>query len=118
MASALSFNGFIPVFTIGFRGLSSDTQAEIMYKSSKQISDKTDMIIFKPAPKEGLIPMPYLEDEERTLIINLKGLDQKVYAKLDDFGSPEALKENMGEKNYPQNSKVQRVLTFMLAEEY
>lgn len=112
--TSLTINGFLPMFTVGFRSLTSDVQAEIMYVAFKRISDKTDMIVFLP---ENSSTQEHLEDQDRTLVTKAKGLTAKVYAKLDDFGSSESLAESMG-VHYPTNSKVQRVLTFMLAEEY
>jgi len=40
----------------------------------------------------------------------------KFYVKLDDYGTPEALKESLG-KYYPQGSSTQTVITIMLATE-
>ena len=113
MRNTLTFNGMVPLLTIGFRGLNPDVQGDIMYKAFKRISpNKPDMIVFYPEGERE----ETLEDEGRTLITTQKGLTAKVYAKLDDFGSPEALKENMGE--YAPKGNIQHVLTFMLAEEY
>ena len=107
------------MFTRGFQGLISDVQAEIMSKATSRIHPtKPDMIVFYPEGYTNGKPntTEHLEDNGRTLITTIKGLTAKVYAKLDDFGSPEALKENMGE--YAPKGNIQHVLTFMLAEEY
>lgn len=113
MRNTLTFNGMVPLFTPGFQGLHPDIQADIMHKSFKRISpDKPNMIVFFPEGEREEI----LEDQGRTLVTTAKGLTKKVYAKLDDFGNPQALKENMGP--YAPRGNIQHVLTFMLAEEY
>ncbi len=111
--NTLAISGMVPMFTPGFQGLHPDVQADIMHKAFKRISPKEPtMIVFYPEGQRE----ETLEDQGRTLITTAKGLTKKVYAKLDDFGSPEALKENMGE--YAPRGNIQHVLTFMLAEEY
>jgi hypothetical protein len=84
-----------------------DIQAEIMEKGLKRINPKTDFIVFDPKAEKERI-----EDEGRSVILPSKARE-KVYAKLDDFGSAEALSENCG---LPVNTRFSVV--FMLAEEY
>ena len=96
------------LMTRGFQSLPPEVQAAAIRKALGNISKETDFIVFDPdADKESY------EDEGKTLRVPLKNADKKVYAKLDDFGSPEALSENAGMK-----VDTQYALTFMLAEEY
>ncbi len=83
-------------------------QREILEKGLERIHPKApDFIIFDPkADKERT------DDEGRSLILPSKA-KEKVYAKLDNYGSKEALSKNCG---YPVNT--QFAVTFMLAEEY
>jgi len=99
----------ITLFTIGFRKeVPEGIKEEIIMKTLKKINPKTDFIVFDPnAEKEKY------EDERRTLRIPMPGLKKKVYAKLDDYGSPELLSRDVG---FPVDT--QYVVTFMLAEEY
>ncbi len=102
-------------FTRGFQGLVSDVQADIMSKATNRIHPtKPNMIAFYPEHRTDI--KEHTEDNGRTLITTIKGLTSKVYAKLDDFGSPEVLKEWMGPENAPKGN-IQHILTFMLAEE-
>ena len=101
-------NGLYILKTRGFMELDENLQVEIMAKAMPRISPKTDMIVFKKDAKE------HYEDDNRTLIMPLpKGLDKKVYVKLDDFGSKEVLSESAGHK-----VDTQYAITFLLAEEY
>lgn len=88
--------------------IDEDTQAEITEEGLKRIDPKTpDFIIFDPkADKERT------EDEGRSLILPSKA-KEKVYVKLDDYGSPEVLSENCG---FSVNTRF--AVTFLLAEEY
>ena len=101
--------------TRGFTGLPEEVQAKIMAYGLRQIQPaKPNWVIFHP---EGNGVEEHLEDEGRTLVTGMDGLKDKVYAILDDFGSVEALKENMGEYAPPSLS-TSYVVTFLLAEEY
>lgn len=99
---------FIPMFTIGFRALPADKQAEMLRVAYRYINPKTDFIVFDPEAKE----ISY-EDEGRTLRYPMPGIPETCYAKLDDFGSPEILSREIG---YKVNTRY--VVTFMLASEY
>jgi hypothetical protein len=96
------------VVTRGFLSLSEDEQAVIRELAVSHISQKTDFIVFE----HGTEFMKH-EDEGRTLRVTMPLLTTKVYAKLDDYGSPEELSKEVG---HPVNT--QYVLTLMLAEEY
>jgi hypothetical protein len=84
-----------------------DMQAEIMEKGLERINPKTDFIVFDPKAESERV-----EDEGRSVIFPSKAKD-KVYAKLDAFGSAEALSEDCGIQVNTRFSVV-----FMLAEEY
>jgi hypothetical protein len=85
-----------------------DMQAEIMEKGLKRINPKApDFIVFDPKADRERI-----EDEGRSVILPSKAKD-KVYVKLDDFGSAEALSEDCG---FPVSTRFSVV--FMLAGEY
>ncbi|RLJ08610.1 MAG: hypothetical protein DRP12_00145 [Candidatus Aenigmatarchaeota archaeon] len=100
---------FIPLSTRGFASeIHPDLQAKIWEITMREISPKTDFIVFDPDAKERKY-----EDEGRTLRVPMPELPKKVYAKLDDFGSPEVLSEQLGTK-----VNTQYLVTFMLAEEY
>jgi hypothetical protein len=95
---------------MGFQGIDDDSiGGDIITKAIGWIKpDKPDFLVFDPeAKKTGY------EDEGRTLHIAYPRLKDKVYVKLDDFGSAEALSENVGQK-----VNTQYAVTFMLAEEY
>ena len=101
--------------TKGFTGLPAEIQAKIMAYAIKQIQpDKPNWVVFHP---NGNGVEEHLEDEGRTLITDMTGLKEMVYVILDDFGSVEALKENMGEYA-PPGLSTKYVVTFLLAEEY
>jgi len=101
--------------TRGFIGLPEEVQAKIMAEALKQIQpDKPNWVVFYPQ-NNGV--EEHLEDEGRTFITTMTGLKEKVYVILDDFGSVEALKENMG-KYAPLGLDTSYVVTFLLAEEY
>jgi len=89
--------------------LDSDLQADIMEKGLARINPKTDFIVFNPEAEEE---EERIEDEGRSVIYPSQA-KVKVYAKLDDFGSPEALSENCGFTVHTPYA-----VTFMLAEEY
>ena len=84
------------------------TQVEITEEGLKRIDPKApNFIVFDPkAEKERT------EDNGESLILPSKA-KEKVYVKLDDFGSNEALSESYG---HPVNT--QFAVTFLLAEEY
>lgn len=97
------------LMTRGFQfEIDRPTQAKILEKGLDRIHPKApDFIVFDPkAEKERT------EDEGRSVIFPSEAAD-KVYVKLDDYGSKEALSENCG---YPVNTPF--AVTFMLAEEY
>jgi hypothetical protein len=100
--------------TRGFLGLPEDVQAKIMSQALGRIKpDKPNWVVFRP----GNGVEEHLEDEGRTLVTGMTGLKEKVYVILDDFGSIEALKKNMG-KYAPPGLSTSYVVTFLLAEEY
>jgi hypothetical protein len=99
------------------RGFISDVQpevqADIMAYALRRIRpERPNWVVFYPEGEVG----EHLEDEGRTLVTAVKGLAKKVYAILDDFGSPEALRQNMGKYGVGVNTRF--VVTFLLAEEY
>jgi len=101
--------------TRGFMGLPEDVQAKIMAYGLKRVQpDNPNWVVFHP---ENNGVEEHLEDEGRTLVTALAGLKEKVYVILDDFGSVEALKENMG-KYAPPGLSTSHVITFLLAGEY
>jgi len=100
--------------TRGFIGLPEEIQAKIMaYALGRIKPDKPNWVVFRLGNRVE----EHLEDEGRTLITGMTGLEKKVYVILDDFGSIEALKENMG-KYAPPGLSTSYVVTFLLAEEY
>jgi hypothetical protein len=103
--------------TIGFMTeVSPDLQAKIMEHALKCISPKTDMVVFYP----HRVNLHY-EDDDRTLITFMDGLNKKVYAKLDDYGEPnewENLYDSETVKTLRQAPNCRYTITFMLAEEY
>jgi len=101
---------YFMVFTCGFRGIEDDdVGGDIITKSIGWINpEKPDFLVFDPKATET-----EYEDEGRTLHIAYPKLKDKVFVKLDDFGSAEALSENAGQK-----LNTQYAVTFMLAEEY
>jgi len=105
-----TIKNYFMVFTRGFQGIEDDTiGGDIITKTVGLISpDIPDMPVFDPKKK-----VTGYEDEGRTLHIAYPKLEDKVYVKLDDFGSAEALSKNAGQK-----VNTQYAVTFMLAEEY
>ncbi len=100
---------YFMVLTTGFSDLPDEIGGDILAKGMALIRpDKPDMLAFDPKRKET-----ETEDDGRTLIIAYPRLDEKVYVKLDDFGSAEALSENAGRR-----VNTQYAVTFMLAGEY
>lgn len=113
----VQFYGMVMMFTNGFRSLSSDMQAKIMDHAMKQIhpydeekrTGGPDMIFYDPS-----FPGPQrFEDQGRSMHVPVPGLSEKAYAKLDDYGSAEALSESMG-----QRTGARYTCTFLLASEY
>jgi hypothetical protein len=84
-----------------------DIATTILQTTLREITPERDFIVFDPKAKERRT-----EDEGRSLRVPSKA-DVNVYAKLDDYGSKEALSESVG---YSVNT--QYVITLMLAEEY
>ena len=101
--------------TRGFTGLPEDVRAKIMAYALPRIKrDNPNWVVFHPG-NDGV--EEHVEDEGRTLVTALTGLEEKVYVILDDFGSVEALRKNMGEYAPPKLS-TSYVVTFLLADEY
>ena len=94
----------------------SDIDADIRHIALNEIGkDKNqwgelipDFIVFDPKASKKI-----LEDDDRTLRIPMKNLPDKVYAKLDNYGSKEVLSEQVG-----HHVNTQYVLTFMMADDY
>jgi hypothetical protein len=116
-AFPVQFYGMVMMFTNGFRSLSSDMQARIMDHAMKSIhpydeekrTGGPDFIVYDPQ-----FPGPQrFEDQGRSIHVPAPQLSAKVYAKLDDYGSAEALSESMG-----QRTGARYTVTFMLAKEY
>ena len=100
---------FYMVMTSGFSNLPDEIGGDILSKGLALISpENPDMLAFDPKRTET-----QLEDGGRTLIIAYPKLEEKVYVKLDDYGSKEFLSENVG-----QRVNTQYAVTFMLATEY
>lgn len=93
--------------TNGFSCLEDTIQSEIMKIALQNINPKTDFIVFTNQEQQQ-----HKEDNGRSLIIPFN-VSKKVYVKLDDYGSVEALRENS-----KLNVNSQYAITFMLAEEY
>lgn len=87
--------------------LDSDLQADMIEEGLTRINPKTNFIVFDPKAEEERT-----EDEGQSVILPSKA-KEKVYAILDDYGSPEALTDNCG---FRVNTRY--AVTFMLAEEY
>jgi len=102
-------NAFFIVTTSGFSALPEDVARDILSRGIATIKpDNPDFIVFDPEAKRT-----EFEDEGRTLHIAYPKLDEKVYVKLDDYGSKEVLSDSVGS---PVNT--QYAVTFLLAEEY
>lgn len=106
--------------------VSSDMDARLRGIALKRLGDKRknrygetipDFIIFDPDFESPLVTKYPLhekyEDDNRSLRISMPGLPGKVYVKLDDYGSPETLSEQVGHK-----VRTQFVITLMMAEDY
>lgn len=84
---------FVIMRTSGFiREIPEEVQTNIVTYALRRINPKTGMVVFYPDGEKE----EHIEDEGQTLITTIKGLTTKVYVKLDDYGSPEALRESMG----------------------
>lgn len=95
-------------------------QQKILAITLQNIKPERDFIVFDPAyavsdeaTRDSYSYKPTVEDEGRTLKVPLRDLEEKVYAKLDDFGSIEALRENSG-----IHVNTQYAVTVMLASDY
>jgi len=106
------------VSTSGFLGIDADERAIMMEVALREVGSKgknkyeeliPDFIIFDPDPDAK----KEYQDDDRSLKIPMKTIPEKVYAKLDDYGSAETLSEQVGHK-----VQTKYVLTFMLAQEY
>ena len=106
---------FVLMQTRGFQSeIPEEVRGRILQHALEHIKpDKPNWVVFYP---DGEVK-EHREDEGRTMITTTQGLKKKVYAILDDFGSVEALKENMG-RYAPPNLNTRYVVTFLLAEEY
>jgi hypothetical protein len=110
-------HAFTIVQTRGFiTDIPDEVKASILEFGLKNISKKTDLLVFKPEQVETRE-----EDEGRTLVIHIDHLTKKCYAKLDDFGEPTQWEQTyepeiVEELRKAPNSRF--VITFMLAEEY
>jgi len=104
--------GFLIILTSNFQfTIPPEVAGEIIKQTMQTIRPEgkgQDFIVFDPQAKELRV-----EDEGRTMIIPTKAED-KCYAKLDDFGSVEALREDAG---MPELN-TQYAVTIMLAEDY
>ncbi len=100
---------YVILTTRGFRdGIDPNIAGHIMADTFENIRpNEPTMIVYEPECKKSRY-----EDDGRTLIKPTKAT-QKVYAKLDDYHSPETLSESIGRK-----VTTQYVVTFLLAEEY
>ena len=97
------------LMTRGFQfAIPQPAQRDILEKGLERIDPKApNFIVFDPkADKERP------EDNGESLILP-SAAEEKVYVKLDNFGSKEALSENCG---YHVNTPF--AVTFLLAEEY
>lgn len=90
-----------------FNEIEPELQVDIMERGLNGLNPETDFLVFDP----GAV-LERIEDEGRTVVYPSQAKD-KVYVKLDDFGSAEELSENCG---FTVNTKY--AVTFMLAEEY
>lgn len=101
---------YFVVMTSGFGELEPVMASDIIRRGMAAIKPEPDtsMIVFDPEQTETVI-----EDGGRTLHVAYPGLETRIYAKLDDYGSPEFLSENVGRK-----TSTQYMVTFLLAEEY
>jgi hypothetical protein len=107
---------FMMLQTPGFTALPEEVKARIMAHALKRINVKTDMIAYYPG-KVG----ERLEDGGRTMITGVRGLDRKVYVKLDDFGDPGRWGEMYDPEtvgSLKQAPGCRFTVTFMLADEY
>lgn len=96
--------------------ISVDDDVKIREITLKRLGDKgknqygetiPDFVIFDPSSSGE-----QYQDDNRSLKIGMK-LPAKVYAKMDDYGSAEALSREVG---HPV--RTQFVVTFMMAEDY
>jgi len=93
--------------TRGFLSLPKKVQEYVIEKTLERITTETDMIVFDPDAADERY-----EDEGRTLILPTYYME-KVYAKLDDYGSAENLSNKIGYK-----VTTRYVITFLLPEEW
>jgi hypothetical protein len=105
------------VSTAGFLEIDAEERAIMMEVALREIGSLgknkygepiPDFIIFDPKAEKK-----EYQDDKRSLKIPIKTIPEKVYAKLDDYGSAETLSEEVG---HHVNTKY--VLTFMLAQDY
>lgn len=106
-----TMTGFMLMTTKGFNATPTQFAQERMIAVALKTlkAPEPDFLVFDPEHNGH----PKLEDEGRTIHMGSFGTPVKCYAKLDDFGSPEALSESVGHK-----VGMQTVITLMLAEEY
>lgn len=104
-----NMKNYFTVMTCGFSDLPAEIAGDILAKGLVLIKpDEPTMVAFDPKREKNA-----LEDGGRTLIVAYPELEEKVYVKLDDYGSKEFLSENVG-----QQLNTQYAVTFMLAVEY
>lgn len=98
--------------------ISEDNRFKIMAMTRSRLGCKgeneygecnPDFIVFE----RNDTPFEKEEDEGRSLKIGMPGLEDKVYVKLDDYGSKEALADSVG---HPVNTQL--VATYMLSSDY
>jgi len=103
--------------TVGFRSdIPEEIQAKIMAHAFENLKAPTDFVIY-----ETEAGPEHFEDEGRSLSTYVPGTTKKVYAKLDDYGSPDEWDEMYEEKvadDLKKGIHGRFVITFMLAEEY
>lgn len=97
--------------------ISSEMDTKIRGIALKRLGDKgknqygetiPDLIIFDPHFNGEIY-----QDDNRSLKIGENDIPAKVYAKLDDYGSAEALSREVG-----RPVRTQFVVTFMMTEDY
>ena len=104
-------NNMYIVATPGFLNeIPQEKQAIIFTLTTNQITPKCDFFVFDPNTTKTKIEY---QDDGRTMYFPMKTIPKKVYAKLDDYGSKEALSDSVGHR-----VQTRYTLTFMLAEDY
>ena len=99
---------FLVVTTSLMNQLPLPVLARLIRHALEHISPETDFVVFDPSCREK-----HQEDEGRTWLLPAPDLPRKVYAKLDDHGSVENLREWTGQ---PVNT--QYIVTLLWADEW